>query len=81
MKTLWIYFHAAVASLAWLFILLALSMVLLDGNAGMQQDPAFVVIAILLTLGHLSGGTYLVHRIREEVRGARNSDPQVHASS
>ncbi|MEJ8810812.1 hypothetical protein WKW77_07010 [Variovorax ureilyticus] len=71
MKTLWIYVHAIVASIAWLFILLALCLALLDANAGLQQDPAFISIGILLTLGHLSGGTYLMRRVREEVRATR----------
>ena len=91
MKTLWIYFHASIASIAWLFILLALCLALLDANAGIQQDPVFTVIGVLLALGHLSGGIYLVHGIREEIRGARRAgaeggsvsrnDAHLHASS
>ncbi|SEB24374.1 hypothetical protein [Variovorax sp. YR216] len=71
MKTVWIYVHAIVASIAWLFILLALSLALLDTNAGIQQDPVFAAVGVLLALGHLSAGTYLLHRIREEVRATR----------
>ncbi|SCK27810.1 hypothetical protein VAR608DRAFT_2301 [Variovorax sp. HW608] len=81
MKTLWIYFHASVASITWLFILLALSLALLDANAGIQQDPVFTVIGVLLMLGHLSGGTYLMHCIREEVRGARRADAESGSAS
>ncbi|MBB3181970.1 hypothetical protein [Variovorax sp. Sphag1AA] len=72
MKTLWIYVHASIASLAWLFILVALSFALLDASAGIREDPVFSVISIVLALGHLSGGLYLVHCIREEIREARH---------
>ena len=91
MKTFWIYFHASIASIAWLFILMALCLALLDASAGIQQDSVFKLIGVLLALGHLSGGFYLVHGIRKGIRGARRAsveassvirnDAHLHASS
>jgi hypothetical protein len=84
-KTLWIYVHAFVASITWLLILLALSLTLLDANATINHDPVFTVIAVLLTLGHLSGGIYLAHSVRDEIRQAAHAgggqDPHLHAPS
>lgn len=73
MKTLWIYAHACLASLAWIFILLAWSLALLDPKSGINQDPVFATIAILVALGHLSAGSYLVRRIRDEIGEARKA--------
>lgn len=71
MKTLWIYIHACIASITWVFILLALCLSLLDPKSGINQDPVIAVIAIFLTLGHLSCGSYLVRRIRQEIRESK----------
>ena len=85
MKTLWIYVHASVASITWLFILLALSLAMLDANADINRDPVFTVIGVLLMLGHLSGGIYLAHSVRDEIRQAAlaggGQDPHLHAPS
>jgi hypothetical protein len=72
-KTLWIYVHACLASLAWIFILLAWSVALLDPRSGINQDPVFATISILVALGHLSAGSYLVRRIRDDIREARRA--------
>lgn len=73
MKMLWIHAHASVASIAWLFILLALFVALLDPRSGINQDPVFAAIAIFVALGHLSAGSYLFRCIREEIREARKA--------
>ncbi|QRY35235.1 MULTISPECIES: hypothetical protein [unclassified Variovorax] len=71
MKKLWTCIHAGVASIAWVFILLALCLTLLDPKSGINQDPVFAVIAIFVTIGHLCCGSYLLHRISEEIREAK----------
>lgn len=73
MKTLWIYVHACLALLAWIFILLAWSVALLDPRSGINQDPVFAAISYLVALGHLSAGSYLVRRIREDIRQAKQA--------
>lgn len=67
MKRLWIYVHAAIASMAWIFVLLALALALLDPKSALNQDPLFAAIAIFVAVGHLSSASYLVRRIREEI--------------
>ena len=71
MKTVWIYVHASIASTAWLFVLLTWCLSLLDLRSNLHQDPVFTVIAIFMTLGHLSIGSYLARRIREEILEAK----------
>ena len=71
MKALWICLHACIAAIAWVFILLALCLALLDPNSGINRDPVFAAIAILLAAGHLSGGSYLFRQIRRDIREAR----------
>lgn len=71
MKRLWVYVHAAMASMAWIFILIALALALLDPKSGLNQDPVFAAIAICVAVGHLSSASYLVRRIREEIFGAK----------
>jgi len=86
-KTIWIYIHASIASIAWLFILLAWFMALLDPRSGINQDPVFAAIAIVVALGHLSAGSYLVRRIRQEISESRQAakaragDPRIQPSS
>jgi len=71
MKTLWIYLHAGIAWAAWLCILMALTMALLDAYSGIRQDPVYAAIAVCLAIGHLSGGSYLWRRVRDEIRASR----------
>jgi hypothetical protein len=71
MKTLWIYLHAGIASAAWLCILMALSMALMDAKSSLHQDPVYATIAVCLAIGHLSAGSYLWHRVRDELRATR----------
>jgi hypothetical protein len=75
-KTVWIYVHACLASLAWIFILMAWSMALMDPRSGINQDPVFATIAIVVALGHLSSGSYLVRRIRDEIHEARRASEE-----
>ena len=48
MKKLLLYLLAAVASLAWVFIILALSLALFDPGSSIHQDPVLVSIAVLV---------------------------------
>lgn len=71
MKKLLLYLLAAVASLAWVFIILALSLALLDPRSSIRQDPVLVSIAVLVFIGHLGSGSYLVRSIRDDILQAR----------
>jgi hypothetical protein len=75
MKTLWICIHACLASIAWIFILLALCLALLDPKSGINQDPVFAAIAIFVVIGHLSYGSYPIRRIREMIREMKVHKP------
>ncbi len=75
MKTLWVYLHACIATVAWAFILLALCLALLDPSSSVNRDPVFAVIAILMAAGHLSCGSLLFRQIRRDIREARRQKP------
>lgn len=67
MRKFWIYVHVSVALITWLFILLTLSLSLLNASEGIHQEPGLVVIVILLTLGHMSGGNYMARGIHKAI--------------
>jgi len=71
MKKLWTYAHATIALFAWAFILLALSLAVMNARAAIDDDMAYAVIVSFVAIGHLSGASYLVRRIRDDVRAAK----------
>lgn len=73
MRKFWIYVHVSVALITWLFILLTLSLSLVNASEGIHQDPGLMAIVILLTLGHLSGGNYLAQGIHRAIRKTRDA--------
>lgn len=81
MKTFWVYVRAAIASMAWIFILLALCLALFDPTSDIHRDPAVAVIAIVLALGHLACGPYLVRGIHDNVRQANRQRSATHGRS
>ncbi|MEJ8856892.1 hypothetical protein WKW79_20115 [Variovorax robiniae] len=73
MKTLWTWVHAVVALIAWLFILVVLSLGLLTAQSSIHEDTTYVLIVLFVVIGHLSAASYLVRRIRDDLRAARTS--------
>ena len=73
MKTLWTWVHAAIALAAWLFVLVVLSLGLLTAKSAIHEDTTYVLIVLFVVIGHLSGASYLVRRIRDDFRATRVS--------
>jgi len=45
----------------------------MNARAAIDDDMAYAVIVSFVAIGHLSGASYLVRRIRDDVRAAKQT--------
>ena len=72
-RMLWNCAHAVIALLARVFILVVLALGLLDARSAINGSTTYLLIVLFVVIGHLSGASYLLRRIRDDFRGAAES--------